>query len=120
MEKQIGNYSFVVGVIIAIVLGLAAPRLGTAADWLWSLLVVLGIAVGFLNLSSKQTKEFLLVTIGLVVVAYAGSVQINSWEKIRIIGPYLKRVFDSILTLVVPSSVVVALKQVWALGKGME
>ena len=37
------NYSFIAGVIIAIVLGLATAQLGDAATWLWSLLAVLGL-----------------------------------------------------------------------------
>ena len=118
MEKQIGNYSFIIGVIIAVVLGLAAPRLGTAAAWLWSLLIVLGLIMGFLNVSGKETKEFLWVTVALVVVAFAGSAQINSWSNVQLIGPYLKGVFDSILAFVVPASVVVALKDVWGRAKG--
>jgi len=118
MEKQIGNYSFIIGVIIAVVLGLAAPKLGTAEPWLWSLLVVLGLVVGFLNISGKETKEFLLVTVSLVIVAYAGSAQVNSWEtQVKIIGPYLKSIFDSILALVVPASLIVGLKDVWELAK---
>jgi len=119
MERQIGNYSFIVGVILAIVLGLAAPSLGAAEVWLWSLLVVLGLIVGFLNVSGKETKEFLWVTVALVIVAYAGSAQVSSWEtKVKLIGPYLTSIFDSILAFVVPSSVVVALKDVWVLAKG--
>ena|SRR3989344_7233393 len=119
MEKQIGNYSFIVGVILAIVLGLAASKTGTAEPWLWSLLIVLGLVVGFLNVSGKETREFLWVTVALVVVAYAGSAQVNSWEtQVKIIGPWLKGIFDSILAFVVPASVVVALKEVWELAKG--
>ena len=119
MEKQIGNYSFIIGVIVAVVLGLAAQKLGAAEVWLWSLLVVLGLIVGFLNVSGKETKEFLWVSVVLVVVAYAGSAQVNSWEtQVKIIGPYLKSVFDSILALVVPATIVVALKDVWTLAKG--
>ena len=117
MEKQIGNYSFIIGVIIAVVLGLAAPRLGAATAWLWSLLVVLGLVVGFLNVSGKETKEFLWVTVALVVVAFAGSAQINSWSNVQFIGPYLKGIFDSILAFVVPATVVVGLKDVWELAK---
>jgi len=120
MEKQIGDYSFIVGVIIAIVLGLAAPKLGTATAWLWSLLIVLGLVVGFLNVSGKETKEFLWVTVALVVVAFAGSAQINSWSNVEVIGTYLKGIFDSILAFVVPASVVVALKDVWGLAKSGE
>jgi len=119
MEKQIGNYSFIVGVIIAIVLGLAATRLPAGAtSWLWSLLIVLGLVVGFLNVSGKETKDFLWVTVALVVVAFAGSVQVESWEHVQLIGTFLKGIFDSILAFVVPASVVVALKEVWALAKG--
>ncbi len=120
MEKQIGSYSFIIGVIVAVVLGLAATQLGSAAPWLWSLLVVLGLVVGFLNVSGKETKEFLWVTVALVVVAFAGSAQINSWSNVELIGPYLKAIFDAILAFVVPATVVVALKDVWDLAKGGE
>lgn len=120
MEKQIGNYSFIIGVIIAVVLGLAAPSLGTATTWLWSLLIVLGLVVGFLNVSGKETKEFLLVTVSLVIVAFAGSAQIEKWVNVELIGTWLKAIFDSILAFVIPASVVVALKDVWELAKGGE
>src|SRR3989344_1756578 len=115
MEKQVGNYSFIIGVIIAVVLGLASEQLGGAKPWLWSLLIVLGLLVGFLNVSGKQTMDFLWVTVALVVVSYAASAQIESWKDVQIIGLYLKGIFDSILAFVVPASIVVGLKQVWAL-----
>ena len=120
MEKKIGNYSFIIGVILAIVLGLFAQFLGSAQPWLWSLLVVLGLIVGFLNVSGKETKEFLWVTVGLVVVAFAGSTQIDKWQSVKVIGPFISDVFNSILAFVIPSSVVVALKEVWQLAKGEE
>ena len=118
MEKQIGNYSFIVGVILAKVLGLASQQLGQAQQWLWSLLVVLGLVVGFLNISGKETKEFLLVTVALVVVVALGKSQVESWKDVIYIGKYLLDVFNSILAFVVPASVIVALKDVWELAKG--
>ncbi|MDP6648338.1 MAG: hypothetical protein QGH34_03020 [Candidatus Woesearchaeota archaeon] len=119
MEKQIGHYAFIIGVIIAVVLGLAASQLpGTAGAWLASVLVVLGLVVGFLNVSGKETKEFLWVTVALVVVAFAGKSQIELWANVQLIGSYLTGVFNSILAFVVPASVIVALKDVWALAKG--
>ena len=117
MEKQIGNYSFIIGVILAVVLGLLSSQLGDASAWLWSLLIVLGLAVGSLNVSGKETKEFLWVTVALVVVAFAGSAQISSWSNVELIGPYLKGTFDALLAFVVPATVVVALKNVWGLAK---
>ena len=118
MEKQIGNYSFIVGVIVAVVLGLAAPKLGSAAAWLWSLLIVLGLIVGFLNISGKETKEFLWVTVALVIVAFAASAQIDKLSNVEYIGLYLKGIFDGVLTFVVPASIVVGLREIWELAKG--
>jgi len=118
MEKRVGKYSLIVGVIVAVVLGLAAKTTGSAEPWLWSLLVVLGIVVGFLNITGKETKEFLWVTVALVIVSYAGSTQVNSWEtQVKIVGPYLKTIFDAILALVVPATIVVALKDAYELAK---
>ena len=116
MEK-IGNYSFIAGVIIAIVLGLATAQLGDAATWLWSLLVVLGLSRGFLNVSGKGTRDFLWVTVALVLVAFAGKEQIDGWANVQFIGAYLSGVLGNILAFVIPASVVVALK-VWNLAKG--
>jgi len=118
MEKQIGRYSFIAGVIIAIVLGLAAPKLDTTANLLWSFLVVLGLIAGLLNVPQKEAKEFLWVATALVIVAYAGSAQVKSWENVKLIGTLLKGVFDSMLAFVIPATVVVALKSIFALAKG--
>ena len=117
MEKQIGNYSFIIGVIIALVLGLASAQLGTAKAWLWSILVVLGLIVGFLNVSGKETKDFLMVTVALVIVSFAAKDLIKDWADVQFIGTYLNGVFNSLLTFVVPASVIVALKEVWQLAK---
>lgn len=119
MEKQIGKYSFIAGVVIAVLLGLAIPALTAAKSWLFTLLVVLGLLVGFLNVSGKETKDFLLVTVALVIVAYVAGAQISSWEQeVQFIGKYLTGIFSNIIAFVVPASVVVALKETWDLAKG--
>jgi len=118
MEKEIGKYAFIVGVVVAVILGLAIEQLQAAEVWLTSLLVVLGLIVGFLNVSGKETKEFLWVTVALVLVAYAAKTQIGSWETdVKWIGSYLSGIFGSIVNFVVPASIVVGLREVWELSK---
>ncbi len=117
MEKKIGNYSFIVGVILAIVLGLFATYLGAAAMWLTSLLVLFGLIVGFLNVAGKETKEFLLVAVILVVVSYAGGAGSLANLEAFGIGNYLAGIFNQIMAFVVPATIVVGLKDVWALAK---
>ena len=119
MEKQIGKYSFIAGVVIAVLLGLAIPALTAAKDWLFTIMVVSGLVVGFLNISGKETKDFLLVTVALVIVAYIASAQVSSWaSEVQVIGKYLTGIFDSIVAFVVPASVVVGLRETWELAKG--
>ena len=117
MKKQIGNYSFIVGVVFALVLGLASDQLVAYKSWVWSVLVVLGLVVGFLNVSGKETKDFLMVTVALVVVAFAANSQISSWSSVEVIGKYLSGLFNSLMAFVVPASIVVALKEVWQMAR---
>ncbi len=117
MEKKIGHYSFIVGVILAIILGLFSTFLGAAAMWLTSLLVLLGLVVGFLNVTGKETKEFLLVATILVIVSFAGgSGSLASLEAFGI-GAYLVGIFEQIMAFVIPAAIVVALKDVLSLAQ---
>ncbi|MBI2108321.1 hypothetical protein HYU10_00195 [Candidatus Woesearchaeota archaeon] len=117
MEKKLGSYSFIVGVIVAIVLGVASPQLGVqAVTWLTSLLIVAGLVIGFLNVTGKETKEFLMVSVALVIVAFAGK-DLVSLENVEIIGNYLQGIFQSVLAIVIPATIVVALKDIWELAK---
>ena len=117
MEEKIGHYSFIGGVIIAVVLGLASGALGAAATvWLTSLLVVLGLITGFLNVTGKETKEFMMVATVLIIAAFAGGAS-DILGKVQAIGPYLAGIFGHILAFVVPAVVVVGLKDIWNLGK---
>ena len=114
MDKRIGNYSFIIGVIIAIVLGIVS--LGTATPILASLLVVLGLIVGFLNVTGTETKEFLLVAAVLIIATSMGGIS-ATLSGVQYIGQYLSGIFTQVLAFVVPATIVVALKDIWGLGQ---
>ena len=116
MNKKIGNYSFIIGVILAVILGIASNQLGAAEPWLISLLIILGLVVGFLNVAGKETKEFLTVATILVIISYAGSAG-QTLGEIVFIGQYIRNIFIQILAFVVPAAIVVALKDVAELAK---
>ena len=118
MKNEIGSYSFMIGVIIAVFLAAASENIGTTADWLWLLLVAAGILVGLLNISKEKSRDFLWFTAALAVISFAGSAQISSWARLGIIGQYLKGGFESILAFIIPAGVVAALKEILILLKG--
>lgn len=106
--EQIGHWSFILGVIIAILAGL----LGAAyAETVAMLLVVLGIIIGFLNISEKEVYNFLIAAIALLLTGAAGL------ETLPVIGTFIGPILTNIATFVAPAAVIVALKAVYELGK---
>ncbi|HLC39646.1 MAG TPA: hypothetical protein VJJ76_02065 [archaeon] len=106
--EQIGHWSFILGVVIAIVAGLAGATYAGAAALL---LVVLGIIIGFLNISEREVSSFLIAAIALLLTGAAGL------DKLPAIGSYIGPILTNISTFVAPAAVIVALKAVFELGK---
>lgn len=118
MEKKIGQYAFILGVVLAIVLGLFSGFIpADATPWLVSVLILAGLVVGFLNVTGKDTKEFILVATALVIVSFAMSQGTQYLSQVEIIGSYLQDIFNSIMAFVVPATIVIGLKDIWSLGK---
>ncbi|MBS3142903.1 hypothetical protein J4464_05955 [Candidatus Woesearchaeota archaeon] len=117
MEKKIGNWSFIIGVVIAIILGLASRSLPMElVGLLTSLLVILGLIVGFINVTGKDTKEFLIISAILVFTAYAGGAA-GQLSTVLYVGEPLAGVFKALLAFLVPATVVVALKEIYYLAQ---
>ena len=62
----VGKCSFIVGLLIAV-----GGGLGFEQAWFGWVLAVLGLIVGFLNISDKEHQAFLLAAIALIVAANA-------------------------------------------------
>ena len=79
--KKIGEYAFLAGIAIAVLAGLVSGVTPTAiaayAAPISMLLVVLGIVVGLLNISEKETTAFLVAAIALVTAGTASFAAID-------------------------------------------
>ena len=106
----IGSLLFLVGAVVAVVAGLLSP--GGVNKSLTSVLIVLGLVVGFLNVTTRETTAFLLATVSLVIVSALGGAVLGQVPQV---GPYLEGMLLAILTFVVPGAIVVALKSVYSL-----
>src|SRR3989338_7259440 len=101
MGNHIGGWAFLIGVIIAVIFGF----LGTLSSTVLAILVVLGLIVGILNIAEKEVNQFLIAGVVLVIVS---SLSQNVFSSVAFIG----NIFDAILALFVPATIVVALKSV--------
>ena len=112
MEKY-GEYAFLVGVLIAVVAGAVGfnnPAVALA-------LAVLGLVVGFLNISEKETTAFLVAAIALTAAGASAGTTLGTLNGIASgLGTALVGIVNHIAVFVVPGAILVALKAVWALA----
>lgn len=67
MDSQLGRWAYIVGVVISLLSGFVAI---SAAS---TILFVVGLVVGFLNIAAKESHDFLVAVLTLLVVGVAGS-----------------------------------------------
>jgi hypothetical protein len=113
MEK-LGEYAFLACIVIAVLAGLATGLAGYPGGAVSALLVVLGVVVGVLNISEKETTPFLVAAIALVAAATVGFSPIN--DVIQNAGTVLDSIFQYIATFVAPGAIIVAFKAIYALA----
>ncbi len=106
----LGGFAFLSGAAIAVVIGVINPE--HASTLLSSLLILLGLVVGFLNITTKERQAFLFATVSLVVVSFFGGAVLGD---VAVIGSYLEAILRAILTFVIPATLVVAIKAVYSL-----
>lgn len=111
-SKKMGEWAFIIGVVIAIVVSLIKVS-GTLAGWLVLLLVVVGLIVGLLNVTEKEATPFLVASVALLIAGTVG----GSLSVIPLIGSYLQAIVQNIAVFVAPAAIVVALKAIQSLAK---
>lgn len=106
--KKAGHLSFIAGIVIAVVIALIPQLSSNAAVWI---LVVLGVLVGLLNVTTKETMGFLVAALALIIASSASALTLATiWSG-------LTRILGNIITFVSPAAIVVALKTVYSLAE---
>ena len=102
---QVGKWVFVVGLVIAV-----AGGVGFEQSWFGWILAVLGLIVGFLNISDKESQGFLLAAIALIVAA-------NAVGAIPYIGEHVTRIIANLVLFLGGAVLVVAVKSLFAVAR---
>jgi len=122
-ENSLGAWAFLIGVILAIIIGITSstlisiPTLTTYSSSIYAILAILGIIVGFMNVTSKDSQTFLIAGAVLVIVSKMGMESVTG-SLIGIgVGNVVTSVFGALLALFVPATIIVALKTVFGIAK---
>ena len=118
-NSGISNWAFLIGAIVAVLVGIgqAAQASYATNQWIPVVLVVLGLIVGFLNVTGKETTNFLVATIALVALS-SGGVFGSLDTLIPRLGVLLVNTLQAFTFFIGAAAVVVAVKEAWALAKG--
>ena len=112
MISKIGFMAFILGFILAIVAGIISAYNGSQYTAILVILLILGVLIGLLNITAKETVLFLVATIALIV---AGSV--FGPLTLLSLGKYLNHILGYVAALMAPAAVVVATKALWNVSK---
>ena len=105
----IGKWAFIAGLVLVLLTGFIAVPMAALA------LFVLGIVVGFLNITAKETEKFLIATVALIVLGVAGIQSLSILGTT--IGTALSTILASLIAFAGASALVVAVKAIIEMGK---
>jgi hypothetical protein len=115
VDQRVGAWAFILGILIAIIAGIATAVNIALGGVITLLLVILGLIVGFLNISDKEVQKFLIAAIALMAVGTANLGAINT--AVPVLGTALVYVVQFIGAFVAPAALVIALKAVYNLAR---
>ena len=117
-SQTVGSWAFILGVVIAIIVGIVAGVVGLetfTAGIITLILVILGLIVGFLNINEKEVHQFLIAAIALIAVGTANLGSINF--VVPVLGTVLQALVLNIAVFVAPAALVVSLKAIHKLSR---
>ncbi|MDA3836272.1 MAG: hypothetical protein PF542_01480 [Nanoarchaeota archaeon] len=123
-ENSVGAWSFLVGVILAIIIGITTTSflpittISRFSSEIYAILVLLGVIVGFtINIEGKESQTFLIAGAVLVIVSKFGMESVSG-SLIGIgIGDTVVSTFSALLALFVPATIIVAVKTVFGIAR---
>lgn len=105
-KNSLGRWAFLIGVVLAVVLGL----LGTLTSTWLSILVIIGLLVGLFNITEEETSPFLMSGLSLIIASALGQGVMGGIQV-------LDDILHAFLAVFVPSTIIVAIKHVFALAR---
>jgi hypothetical protein len=118
-ENLFGAWAFLVGVVLAVGVGILS--FGELSPIILGVLVIIGLIVGFVNVSAKDVNTFLMAALSLVIVSFAGLQGLDLIKDAEIIGialgTFVSSTLGALLVLLVPATIVVAIKSLFSISQ---
>ena len=109
--SSFGRWAFVLGVLIAFLAGFV--------EWTWmtTVIIVLGLIVGFLNIAAEEVEKFLVAAVALLIIGTAG---ISALFSSGGLAGTTQAILNNFVSFVAAAALVVALKTILTVESGRE
>ena len=128
MLKTIGSWLFLIGILVAVIVGLIFGYSATWQDkwgpYVTTLLAVLGFIVGTLSffaigsITKEKVPTFLIAA--LMLVGIGAAMQTDFFENVKYIGPYFQSIAAMLAVFAAPAAGILAIRAIWDAGKTEE
>ena len=110
-KNLIGGWAFLIGVLLALVVGvLSVFNIDMNTSLIAAILMGLGIIIGLLNITAKESMPFLLSGTALILASFFGMISTST-------VPVAGAILVALLEIFVPATIIVAIKNVFNLAK---
>ena len=107
---NVGRWAFLIGIILAVVAGFwVIPGLAI-------ILVILGLIVGFLNITAVEIETYLVAVIALLVIGTAGLQALSGAGELSGAVQVIQTMLRNFVSFVAASGLVVAIRAALSLG----
>lgn len=110
-SKNAGKWAFILGLVVAI---LAALITVVNHAIILAILFVLGLAVGFLNIASKNSTKFLT---GIIALFLIGATSLGALTILGVVEDYISGILENFLVFVGSAGLVVSIKVIFETSK---
>ena len=111
---KLGVWSFIIGLIVAIVLSVFSAE--QTPGWSVALLAVLGLIVGFLNVTKEESLAFLVAAIAFLISFQALGAALNV-ITLGIASKAIVTFFHLMTVFVAPAAAIVAIISLYHISK---
>ena len=105
--EKVGRWAFIGGLGLAVLAGLFVVDV----YWVTWVLAVLGLVVGFLNITTKETQGFLLPAVALALSA-------SAVQSLPVVGFVVTNVLSNALIFIAAAMLVVAIRALLETARG--
>lgn len=98
--QKIGAFAFLGGILLSVIFGLIYGN--QHPDWLSTVLIILGLVVGLLNIEDKNISLFLIAALTFIATS-------NSVNMIPVLGDVLRGILVNLVYFVAPAALIVSI-----------